>query len=474
MKAVRHFKAPKKTFGDLDAGTVAQLVAASSDLTLVLDKQGIIRDFALGGDSVLEHASGEWVGREWRDVVTVESRPKVEQMLQESQATLASKWRHVNHVSKQGDDIPIRYSAIRVGAEGNIVALGRDLRPMAVLQQKLLSAQAEMEREYARLRQAETRYQTLFQLSTEALVVLDAGSMKVVDANPAATKLIVNGASRLIGRTFGDLLDESSARAAETAFAELRSSPRVNEIQVRLAETDRNFSLLASLFRQDTSLHYLLRLAPLGAGHQATEITPEKAALQAVITDMPDGFVVIDEHRHIMMANAAFLELAQLVTEDQARGEKIDRWLGRVDVDVDVLISNLRANGSVRRFATVARGEFGAREDVEVSAVAVLGGDIPCYGITMRKLHTPIAGERGAAGPRSFEQLKDLVGRMPLRDLVRETTDIIEQMCIEAALELTGDNRASAAEMLGLSRQSFYVKLRRHGLGELDNNQNSH
>jgi hypothetical protein len=28
------------------------------------------------------------------------------------------------------------------------------------------------------------------------------------------------------------------------------------------------------------------------------------------------------------------------------------------------------------------------------------------------------------------------------------TTDVIERLCIEAALELTGDNRASAAEML--------------------------
>ena len=37
-------------------------------------------------------------------------------------------------------------------------------------------------------------------------------------------------------------------------------------------------------------------------------------------------------------------------------------------------------------------------------------------------------------------------------------------LCIEAALELTGDNRASAAEMLGLSRQSLYSKLRRFGL----------
>jgi DNA-binding NtrC family response regulator len=50
---------------------------------------------------------------------------------------------------------------------------------------------------------------------------------------------------------------------------------------------------------------------------------------------------------------------------------------------------------------------------------------------------------------------------------VREATDMIERLCIQAALEVTGDNRASAAEMLGLSRQSLYVKLRRHGLGDL-------
>jgi DNA-binding NtrC family response regulator len=59
------------------------------------------------------------------------------------------------------------------------------------------------------------------------------------------------------------------------------------------------------------------------------------------------------------------------------------------------------------------------------------------------------------------------VGKVPLKDLVQETTDVIERMCIEAALELTGDNRVSAAEILGLSRQSLYVKMRRHNLGNL-------
>ena len=49
---------------------------------------------------------------------------------------------------------------------------------------------------------------------------------------------------------------------------------------------------------------------------------------------------------------------------------------------------------------------------------------------------------------------------------MQETTDVIEQLCIEAALQITGDNRASAAEILGLSRQSLYVKLRRYGFAD--------
>ncbi|HBG94668.1 MAG TPA: transcriptional regulator PpsR, partial [Chromatiaceae bacterium] len=68
--------------------------------------------------------------------------------------------------------------------------------------------------------------------------------------------------------------------------------------------------------------------------------------------------------------------------------------------------------------------------------------------------------------PRSIEHLSELVGRVPLKEVVRESTDMIERLCIEAALELTGDNRASAAELLGLSRQSLYVKLRRYGLSD--------
>ena len=66
--------------------------------------------------------------------------------------------------------------------------------------------------------------------------------------------------------------------------------------------------------------------------------------------------------------------------------------------------------------------------------------------------------------PNPFAELSQLVGRRPIKDIVGDTVDSIERMCIDVALELTHNNRASAAEMLGLSRQSLYVKLRRFGI----------
>ena len=71
---------------------------------------------------------------------------------------------------------------------------------------------------------------------------------------------------------------------------------------------------------------------------------------------------------------------------------------------------------------------------------------------------------------RSISSVEDRTssfsGTVPLKELVRSSTEEIERMCIETALKMTGNNRASAAELLGLSRQSLYVKLRRFGLIE--------
>ena len=114
------------------------------------------------------------------------------------------------------------------------------------------------------------------------------------------------------------------------------------------------------------------------------------------------------------------------------------------------------------------RGEFGSICDVEVSAAAVKDSDLACVGFSIRNTSRRVAANDDNSGmaPKSIDQLTQLVGRVPLKDLVRVSTELIEQLCIQAALKLTNNNRASAAEMLGLSRQSLYVKLRRYAMDD--------
>lgn len=224
------------------------------------------------------------------------------------------------------------------------------------------------------------------------------------------------------------------------------------------------------MFRQENTSFFLVRLSAAHAESGTAALAKTKSAMLKVLESASDGFVVTDQQGQIMTANPAFLDLAQLATEEQARGESLERWLGRPGVDLNVLIANLRQHGAVRLFATTIRGEYGSTAEVEISAVSVPQGDQPCLGFTIRNVGRRLSADSRAGKelPRSVAQLTELVGRVPLKDIVRETTDLIERLCIEAALELTSDNRASAAEMLGLSRQSLYVKLHRYGLGDLN------
>ena len=133
-----------------------------------------------------------------------------------------------------------------------------------------------------------------------------------------------------------------------------------------------------------------------------------------------------------------------------------------------MLIANLRMRGPVRLLQTALRGALGSTSQVEVSAAEMAGQGQPAYGFAIRDVGPRIGGSntaRGGGMPAPAANLAELVGRVPLRELVRDATDVIEKMAIEAALELSSDNRALAAEMLGLSRQSLYVKLRRFNIG---------
>ena len=194
--------------------------------------------------------------------------------------------------------------------------------------------------------------------------------------------------------------------------------------------------------------------------------------LASVIEGMPDAFVVADEDMRILRANAAFVELVDAASEEQLHGRSLSRLIGRPGIDLDLIAGQMEKEGVARNVSSVVRTLSGtAEEPVEISSVATgteKDGEPRHFGFVIRPIGRRLRDVSGAGEelPRSVEELTDLVGRMPLKDIVRESTDLIERLCIEAALLYTSDNRASAAEILGLSRQSLYSKLNRYGLGK--------
>jgi transcriptional regulator PpsR len=355
---------------------------------------------------------------------------------------------------------------MNAGEDGRIIAIGRDHRAISQLEQRLIQAQQAMEQDYRKLREAESRYRLLFQLASEAVIVVDATTRRIVEANPAADRLIGGAESSLVGRDFSATFEEQSRDAAISLLAVAQGGPNLTA-QSTLRQGGRALEVAASLFRQDRASLFLVRLSSPELGVMRT---PESTQhLLSVLERIPDAFVVTDENLRILAQNAAFLDLSRIASNEQAKGVSLDTILGRPEIDRNVLLSSLRQHGSLKNFATVLRTRLGEQEDVEVSAVHVATGEQPCFGFSIRAAARGAVAKPRIAGelPRSVEQLSQLVGRVSLKELVRETTELVERLCIEAALELTGNNRASAAEVLGVSRQSLYSKLHRYGLGDL-------
>ncbi len=459
------FRDPATMLRDVDMSATIGVLAAAGDVVFVIDADGVIRDIALGSGAVPASRIEEWVNQRWVDIVTIESRVKIEEMLAEASINGTLRWRQVNHGSGIGD-LPMRYLAMSAGKSGRIIAIGRDMRAEANLQQRLLQAQQSMERDYVRLRQAEARYRMLFDLSSEAVFIVDTVSRQILDANPAANLLIGVAAGELSGRSLPTLFANESRDTAVALLGSVAAAEQSEPATIRLVDgTERLLS--ASLFRQDRGSCFLVRLMTHEQGSASLE--QESRRLFEVLDRLPDAFVVTNDEMMIIAENAAFLDLAQLARKEQSRGQPLARFLGRQGIDLNLLVTQLREHGSVRNFSTIVRGAYDTQDEVEVSAVAVIDAGLPCFGFSIRNVgrrlsDLPVIGREL---PRSVEQLTELVGRVSLKEIVRESTDLIERLCIEAALTHTADNRASAAEILGLSRQSLYSKLHRHGIGNL-------
>ena len=360
-------------------------------------------------------------------------------------------------------------SVLHFTKDHKILGIGRDLRNLANLQQRLVEAQQAIETDYLRLRFAEARYRQLFDLSINAHMIIDGSTFKIIEANTVAQNLMVDKGRRMIGRSLAEYIDMNDFSQLQELLNASRNINSPKKAGVKLVKNNLRAEMTVNFLREENQTVFLINLTPLSEITQDFKLNPNNERLINAIQFSSDGFVITDLDGKIHTCNQTFAEMAQVENIQELVDEPIDNWLGRASIDLRVILNNLKDKNSIKHYITNIIPSGGSTGiEVEVSAVKVVTELESYIGFSIRQISQRVSQRGLATGDlkQTATKLTELVGRVPLKDIVSETTDMIEKMCIMSALELTMNNRVSASEMLGLSRQSLYIKMRRFGISE--------
>ncbi len=444
---------------------LGDIIASASDIALVIDQNGqilsVLTSYQHPAHGRLEH----WEGSDIRDFLTVESVPKLDnQMAAALEGQNPIKPVELNHVDSSNWEFPIRYTMHRIGPDGSLLLLGRDLRPIAEMQQQLVKAQIALEKDYEAQRDYDTRYKVLMDAARDAVIFVNLSNGRITDVNNAAAVLL--GASRddltgsafaqeFEGRRRGEFLDNlSNAAVSDTGRA----------VVLQTRRSRKQVTINPSVFRASGERLLLCRIDPADLDDSVSDELTEN--LSALYQDGSDAIVFTDKDGVIQAANESFLNLADAAHAANVKGKPLANYLVRGTVDTKVLLENAARAGRMRLYATKLEGEYGNQVSVEISVTYLNDRAHPVYVFVIRDASRAEAVRKPGApvSDDAVRSVMELVGSATLKDIVSETTDVVEKMCIETAVELTRNNRVAAAEMLGLSRQSLYVKLRKYGL----------
>jgi transcriptional regulator PpsR len=428
---------------------------------------GVIRDATLS-PAMANESVASWLGQAWTEVAGEAGGDKVRRMVDDARTSGISAFRQINHRFPSGLEIPIEFTTMLLGDSAGMLAVGKNLQAVAELHARLIAAQQTMERDYWRLRQVETRYRLVFDASNEAVVIVSATNLRIVEANRAAVQALNSSQRRnddLAGREF--LLDvaQQDRESVRDLLHRVRERGKALSILVHFGADAKPWMLRGALMSSEPGQVFLLQLTPATL---SVVDAPSNgfSVVEDLIDRVPDGFVALDGAGIIRHANQAFLDLVEVGSKATVIGESLGRWLSQPGADLNALLANVQRHKTVRLFATTLRGELGGDAEIEISAVENADGDQASIGVLLRNVGRRLAAgaEGGDVLWNSLGPITKQLGRSSLRNLVKNTVSIVEQYYVKEALDLARGNRTATAELLGLSRQSLYAKLSRYGL----------
>jgi len=451
---------------DISNKLVANALTISADLLIYSDISGDIVDIMVNPDSENLGCLDHWVGRNIRDFLEEESVPKIDRHLSDIQKSDLGEFRvtEINHFDNAEWGFPIRYTILHDPETSRVLFVGKDLAPIALVQQDLVRTQLALEADYESSRDYETRYRAILESVDDALALVNIGTGRVEDINTAAADLMGETPATLRGTDFLSRFENSdTSKNLETIISET-SGHLATEWLATAKQNRKRISISIKSLRSAGTRYALCRFES-DSGSQSQDTLLSEGLLM-LFEDGVDAIVFTNSSGTVLNCNNSFLDLCDAASASDVVNRPLADFLSRGTIDQKMLIEGGSKNGQLRSYNTRVVTNYRSTFPVNVSATKLAANKGGGFGFVIRIMRSveTVPSNDTPAILNANQNIAKLVGASPLKEIVAETADVIERICIETAIEMTGNNRVAAAEMLGLSRQSLYVKLRKYDM----------
>lgn len=230
----------------------------------------------------------------------------------------------------------------------------------------------------------------LLAMGKEPVLLLDADTGTIVDANPAAAQLLKSRLGGLPGTLLTSLFSPLDIELLDRAGPEAREAGRSAPVAVRRAADAVLLELTYSFVRSDAAEFWLVLMRdPAAASSDARDSSVWPGVLES-LEDANEGFLVTNPAFQIEYANSAFLKLVQLDVPAQVIDTPAMQWLHFTVAQLKALGAQLAERQAVTFMTTALRCASGLNLTVDVRAVAVPDGDFPCWGFMVCPREAPL------------------------------------------------------------------------------------
>lgn len=226
----------------------------------------------------------------------------------------------------------------------------------------------------------------LFAASIEPVLLIDAVTGIIVQANPCAAGLLRTPREALIGTHLLAAFEASSAPDLERSLAHAGNFGSADTPILQPRSGGPALRAQLSVVRAPPESYFLLRLASDCLASLNESAAGDSSAVFEGIDGASVGFLIADSEFRVDYANRSFVAMVHAKSPDDVRGKSLLRWLPLTAADLSRLRTSLsERHASILITASLHPDRHLSRR-VELCAVPVPDGPDTCWGFTVRNL----------------------------------------------------------------------------------------